>query len=414
MIGKRFRSLPFIFANDNYTLSLVLLLVTDGVTYLWGTDGPKTVYNEFEHKEAGVPIWSSNSTAAGVKDKEFFNITQKAYVETFKNPKTWMEANGPAIENMIQEYEDNWQSYSKYVSIEENTGYISNDAAVYKAGQAWQDAAEAGYNLYSYVSTKYYIEGAEVWKESNYPWAVNFFSNLDQIAGVSESYTEGVNVSGMFDDVKNTILYDIMSGTVTDVIGSDFDLTGIGSFELAVGGKKLDTTVSGNTVYFGEKTGTDYPYSVTYYPNGVNGDTREQFVWEINVPVESTKQLELTYTLKLVNKSTVEGSHTALTNEEAVIEYTPTTGDPGSKDFPKPEVTYTVSGGGTITPPDSGSGGSGSSGNSGSSGSSSSPTRTPSAQTGDETNILLPVVTLIIAAAVIGTVGTVYYKKKRS
>lgn len=325
-----------------------------------------------------------------------------------------MEANGPAIENMIQEYEDNWQSYSKYVSIEENTGYISNDAAVYKAGQAWQDAAEAGYNLYSYVSTKYYIEGAEVWKESNYPWAVNFFSNLDQIAGVSESYTEGVNVSGMFDDVKNTILYDIMSGTVTDVIGSDFDLTGIGSFELAVGGKKLDTTVSGNTVYFGEKTGTDYPYSVTYYPNGVNGDTREQFVWEINVPVESTKQLELTYTLKLVNKSTVEGSHTALTNEEAVIEYTPTTGDPGSKDFPKPEVTYTVSGGGTITPPDSGSGGSGSSGNSGSSGSSSSPTRTTSAQTGDETNILLPVVTLIIAAAVIGTVGTVYYKKKRS
>lgn len=232
-------------------------------------------------------------------------------------------------------------------------------------------------------------------------------------------YTDNeTGVSGMFNDVKNTILYEIMSGTVTDVIGNNFDLTSVGSFELTAGGEILAPTIFGNTVYFGTQTGNEYSYSVTYYPNGTNGDSREQFVWDINVPVENAKPLELTYTLKLVNKETAEGSYTVPTNEDATLTYESTDGGNGSEKFPKPEVTYTVTAGGTETPttpsdPGSGSGGSSDSGSGSSSGSSSSPTQTTSAQTGDETNILLPVVTLIIAAAVLGTAGTVYYKKKR-
>ena len=41
MIGKRFRSLPFIFANDNYTLS------SYNDTFVEKTDAPQELKNEF-------------------------------------------------------------------------------------------------------------------------------------------------------------------------------------------------------------------------------------------------------------------------------------------------------------------------------------------------------------------------------
>ena len=410
-----------------------LVTLSDGITYVWSEKGDETVYcvpveglgtngQVEDSAQNGVDTWSMMY--------EYGKGLENIYTSGVQGFLTGIQSkmNASKENKHVQEYygENSLSNpISTYIYNDLETEKIAAkyacgpDFAMYYAITGYQELAAQFTNTFAFAVPELDDSGNDnmtTW--ADYPWGKEIMEYCQSISTNAswDSNVSNADAAKIFEGIKNVILYDIMSGTVTDVISSDFDLTGIGSFELAVGGKKLDTTVSGNTVYFGEKTGTDYPYSVTYYPNGVNGDTREQFVWEINVPVESTKQLELTYTLKLVNKSTVEGSHTALTNEEAVIEYTPTTGDPGSKDFPKPEVTYTVSGGGTTTPPDSGSGsgGSGSSGNSGSSGSSSSPTRTPSAQTGDETNILLPVVTLIIAAAVIGTVGTVYYKKKRS
>ena len=54
--------------------------------------------------------------------------------------------------------------------------------------------------------------------------------------------------------------------------------------------------------------------------------------------------VKLSYELKLVDKETTPGDHKALTNEEAVLEYTLTEGDPGEEKFPKPEVEYNVPG----------------------------------------------------------------------
>ena len=79
---------------------------------------------------------------------------------------------------------------------------------------------------------------------------------------------------------------------------------------------------------------------MTYYP--ATEDQAEYFTWEIKVPVESTDSLQLTYTLTLVDKSTVPGDYTEPTNEEAVLDYTSTTGETGEEPFPVPEVTYTV------------------------------------------------------------------------
>ena len=406
-----------------------LVLVTDGVTYLWGdgqAEDGSDVYSIYSESVANGEenLYASHETITWHHEvpayySEIADISNwynkygaSVQADIAKYGHVYTDGQYKAVDNDVQSGQGQDTDWSTVPGFEGNTGYVpaeeqsatacATDAAVYMAVSAWKQIS-GQYHSYAYAEQDY---------AATYPWAPDWVENLSSVGG-----TSGVvpaDTTGMFDDVKSSILYTIESGSVTDIIGNNFDLTGVGDIEMSVGGEKQNTDVVGNTVNFGTKTGDEYPYSVTYYPNGVNGDTREQFVWEINVPVENAKPLELTYTLKLVNKSSAEGSYTVPTNEEATLTYESTDGGSGNEKFPQPTVTYTVSGSGTTTPSDPGSGSGSGSGAGSSSGSSSSPTQTTSAQTGDETNILLPVVTLIIAAAVLGTVGTVYYKKKRS
>ena len=141
----------------------------------------------------------------------------------------------------------------------------------------------------------------------------------------------------IFANIKNEILYTMQSGTVTDVIGDRFDLKGVDTFTLTVGEETLAGTVCGNTVSFDNGN-----YTVEYKP--ATDNSKEQFVWSINTPVKDGEPVKLSYVLKLVDKETTPGDHKALTNEETVLEYTPTEGDPGEEKFPKPEVEYNVPG----------------------------------------------------------------------
>ena len=327
-----------------------LVLVTDGVTYLWGAETPMTMYVQFNGADNSTPIWNSNSTAASVVDKEFFNITQQAYVDSFSNPRQWMSDNAK-IADVIDEYQTPSGNSSKYVSIENNTGYIANDAAIYMAGKAWQDAGALGYQLYAYASDKYSPAGVALNTEGNYPWAANFIGNLSAISGYSEIFDEDStsDVSGMFDAVENTILYGIEKGTVTDEIGSDFDLTDISSFKLTVGDSELTGVVSGNTVTFGANN----EYVVKYHP--ATETSAEYFTWVINTPIASGADIKLTYTLELVNKATAAGTYTPPTNEDAILDYTSTEGENDSMEFPVPTVTYTVAEE-PVTPVDPGDG----------------------------------------------------------
>ncbi len=321
-----------------------LVLVTDGVTYMWGTgETPNTIYVEFAGADNANNIWSSNSTANSVVDKTFFKITQLDYVKSFANPAQWMEDNA-AIQGVVDQYETPYGTSTKYVSKENNTGYTSNDAAIYMAGKAWQDAAEAGYNLYAFASDKY-ANGtdANLNEEGYYPWASQFIGNLSTIGGTSYIFNEDspADVDGMFDGVCNTILYTLDHGTVTDVIGDDFDLAGVDTFTLKVGNTEVTGVANGNTVNFGTAVSGVYPYVVTYSP--ATSTTPEQFVWQINVPVENGNALQLSYKLKLVNRETEIGKHEVPTNEQAELTYYATDNPtPGHQVFPIPQVSYTV------------------------------------------------------------------------
>ena len=315
-----------------------LVLVTDGVSYLWGESGTaKTIYNEFEHHDGSTLIWSSNSLASGVIDKDHFLITQQDYVDSFENPAQWLKGNNK-IANVIDTYQTDWKQENpqKYISYDSNIQYTANDAALYQAGRAWEDAAEKGYTLYSFVSTDY-IQSGSLNTEGYYPWAVNFFANLNEIGGYSTQYDDGAsNVDGMFDDVKNSVLYEIQSGTVTDPISDYFDWVGIDTVELCAGDDVLEGEIEDNTITYGDA------YKVTY------DEATRTLTWDINTPVAANAGLKLTYELKIdreaVSEAAASDSDFSLnnipTNGDTVLKYTSTIDENDKEEsFPIPKVT---------------------------------------------------------------------------
>ena len=200
---------------------------------------------------------------------------------------------------------------------------------------------------------------------------------------------QGENVS--FDDIQNDIYYLLDAGSkVVDVIGYGTDNKGnkynfdfvddISALPLTVNGKKLpaqeidvtDAFFTGSyetTCYvFGDPSGdsSGYPFALHYYANGEDGQSDECFVWEINVPVSNFAPVQLTYSVKLTDPQTADGTYgsfdadgsehfdSLLTNLNAALYPVDSNGDQGMPEyFAKPTVSY------TNTTPDGGGGGGG-------------------------------------------------------
>lgn len=316
-----------------------LVLVTDGVSYLYGIgDTPQTIYTE--------------SASNGEESLNAGNDLS-SFVNELSSSKAWYDEYGKRIAADIADYSHDYTAGQFHADIQgqqqdstyKEAGFAegdyvpgevskdhasSNEAAVYSAMNAWKDVVASGYQAYAYASDRY---------QDTYPWAAAFVSTLEEFGGTSEMVPD--DTTGMFDNVKSKILYEFASGTVTDVIGSDFDLTDAGAitadtFTLTVAGQKVAGVVDAenpNKVNFDNGA-----YSVEYQ---VSGDT-ETLVWSINKPVESAAGVTLSYNLALVNKSTEPGDHTAKTNEKATVTYKPTTGGDVTETFPVPQVTYNV------------------------------------------------------------------------
>ena len=177
---------------------------------------------------------------------------------------------------------------------------------------------------------------------------------------------------------------------VVDVIGYGTDNKGnkynfdfvddISALTLTVNGKKLpaqeidvtDAFFTGSyetaCYVFGDPSGdsSGYPFALHYYANGEDGQSDECFVWEINVPVSNFAPVQLTYSVKLTDPQTADGTYgrfdadgsehfdSLLTNLNAALYPVDSNGDQGMPEyFAKPTVSY------TNTTPDGGGGGGG-------------------------------------------------------
>ena len=284
--------------------------------------------------------------------------------------------------------------------VEEAGNYVNSiDKALYLSYEAYAQAASEGYHCYAMPITP---PGTA----SNYEWGMSFMRYL----------ANGKQVS--FDSIENDILYAVDKGSVVkDYMGyvkEDYNFDFDHLDQLTVGGKALSMYQEGNTWYFGdgEPGPRNYRFKVVY--DAGNKAETEMFTWYINEPVSNFAPVQLTYTVKLINPKTADGTYGKYdrdgsqhyeglyTNQEAVLypvdsrgnEYRP-------EEFPKPTVSYVVEHGSqepgpdpnpTPNPGNNGGGSHGGHGGGSSSGSKKSSTTTASGPAAQPTEPVTPVV----------------------
>ena len=389
---------------SNYSENTYLVTISDGITYIWDEDGTtKTV--PVAEKQAGVDPKVS------------------------KTVDTWDIMYGPGVsfEDVYTDFANFLTSIPQKMEHTKESGYVcdytTSDPEKYiivedtdkfsKTGTPNQYACAPEFSAY-YSTIKYQElvkqftksfalpmpeleDGSE--KTTNwdvyYPWGKELMLYLQSNSSNSgQGVVHDADAATIFAGIRNEILYEIKSGSITDVIGADFSLTDQtltkDTFTLTVKGEKVAANEpSGNEITFGERdesTGK-YPYVLTYYKGKavqdqgkttytitssdgnttytytpydttgeVNGSVSDEFfVLEMNVPVVS---LDLTYNLSLTSKRTASGTYEVPTNESATLAYQSANQSSGTVDFNEPTVSYRVKGssgghsGGSITIPD--------------------------------------------------------------
>lgn len=380
---------------STYAENAYLITISDGITYLWNEEG----------KTYTVPLLQ----------KKGDNIYTPAHV----NVDTWdmMHGKGTPIASVYTSFEGFLNTIPGKIAETRNGNYVREYLTETDAGDK-TDATNAlqistadpeksqvsskyacapEFSVY-YSATKYQELVKQFEKsfalpmpeldnnnqnkmdnwESWYPWGKELMLYLQSNSSNSgQGVVYAADAEEIFAGIQNKILYQIQSGSITDVIGADFSLTDQtltqNTFTLTVNGKAVTANApSGNVITFGEKdksTGK-YPYMLTYYkgtatknadntytitsgektytytPYDINGEVNgsvsdEFFVLEMNVPVVS---LDLKYNLSLTSKRTAAGTYEVPTNESATLAYTSANQSGGTVDFNEPTVSYTVKG----------------------------------------------------------------------
>ena len=242
---------------------------------------------------------------------------------------------------------------------------INVDISLYNSYNLYQDMMEAGYHCYSVFSEE---DGGG----TSYAFGPAFMKFMG-----GSTYLEAGEDA--FSNIQNDIFYLLDAGSsVVDVIGYGTDnADNEYNFDFVDNLDNLKITVGGNELYkediidpqfndpyvtsaYGFGKGNEeygYDFVLKYYQKGQDGNSDECFVWEINVPVSNFAPVQLTYTVKLTNPQTAEGTYgeydangengsTSLyTNKEATLYPVDSNGDSGvPENFPKPTVSYTVGG----------------------------------------------------------------------
>ena len=224
------------------------------------------------------------------------------------------------------------------------------DRAIYEADKVYSELEAANYHCYA------------------------VFADDSTTNELGKAFVEYLNDGSVldFDMIQNDIYYLLDAGSqVVDIVGQgkdnkgndyNFDVANLDNMTITVGGAELNKEMiqpaefPGSTTYGffkGEIADGNYDFVVTYYPEGVadaDGETREHFVWSINVPVGNFAPAQFSYDVHLTNPQTAKGEYKVETNVEAVLTPVDSNGTAGKPEtFPVPELTYEVKGGSSGT-----------------------------------------------------------------
>lgn len=216
------------------------------------------------------------------------------------------------------------------------------DRAIYEADKVYSELEAANYHCYA------------------------VFADDSTTNELGKAFVEYLNDGSVldFDMIQNDIYYLLDAGSqVVDIIGQgkdnqgkdyNFNVVNLENMTITVGGVELKKEkISDNEYGFGDVRDGIYDFKVTYYPEDVadaDGEKREHFVWDINVPVSNFAPAQFSYDVHLTNPQKAKGEYKVETNVEAVLTPVDSNETVGSTEtFPVPELTYEVKGGGSTT-----------------------------------------------------------------
>lgn len=316
-----------------------MIFVSDGITYMF--EEPAQAINSQQATNGEYAIMAGND-CWGIRHyneggDQFIPNDWNTYLQDVKSHLD-------EVKQYIQPYDN--MNQDNHIPRGDTELPTTVDVALYKTAKLYHELGEK-YHCYAVLGDT---------GVTNYPWGPDFMTYLADDKKVS------------FDDIQKDIYYLLDADSrVVDIIGQgkddkgndyNFDVANLENMTITVGGVKLNKEMiqsdefPGSTTYGffkGEIADGNYDFVVTYYPDGVaDGETREHFVWSINVPVGNFAPAQFSYDVHLTDPQTTKGTYTVATNVEAVLTPVDSNGTKGKPEkFPVPELTYEVKGGGS-------------------------------------------------------------------
>lgn len=332
-----------------------VIVITDGLTRQFlAEDGTlMTIYNGLDAD--GGRVWGSPSgwcVANGFVDG-VYGIPGRDWDTYYAAVKANVEKDGNTYAHDYDKYDSTPEKIPVPYVPQGGTSLthaLCLDRAIYEADKVYSELEAANYHCYA------------------------VFADDSTTNKLGKAFVEYLNDGSVldFDMIQNDIYYLLDAGSqVVDIIGQgkdnkgndyNFDVVNLENMTITVGGAELNKEIiqpaefpESTTYGFfeGETADGNYDFVVTYYPDGVadaDGETREHFVWSINVPVGNFAPAQFSYDVHLTNPQTAKGEYKVETNVEAVLTPMDSNGTVGSTEtFPVPELTYEVKGGGSTT-----------------------------------------------------------------
>ena len=312
-----------------------MIFVSDGITYIFEEPAQAINSQQLTNGEYGImagnDCWGIRHYYEG--GDNFIPDNWDAYLQDVENHLS-------DVEQYIQPYDN--MSQENHIPRGNTVLPTTVDVALYKTAKLYHELSEK-YHCYAVLGDT---------GVTNYPWDPDFMTYL----------ADGKKVS--FDDIQKDIYYLLDAGSqVVDIIGQgkdnqgkdyNFNVVNLENMTITVGGVELKKEkISDNEYGFGDVRDGIYDFKVTYYPEDVadaDGEKREHFVWDINVPVSNFAPAQFSYDVHLTNPQKAKGEYKVETNVEAVLTPKDSNGTVGSTEtFPVPELTYEVKGGGSTT-----------------------------------------------------------------
>ena len=339
-----------------------VILVSDGLTRLFtGPDGEtvQIIFNELEAD--GTRYFGEYTTwclSNGFSDGEYKIPGGTDWLTYYNNViKPQVEVDG---DTYVMDFDGDSTKVGtapdRYIPMEEVDDHAQAiDRAFYDAYQAYLDLSST-YHFYAFYTGNSEL-GSGFMSTLNHGEDVDFGSIRDGIYYLLDAGSKVVDVIGYGTDNKGNdydfdFVNDISTLTLTvngeELPARELDVTD-GFF---TGSHETACYVFGNLRPMSLTSG--YPFALHYYANGEDGQSDECFVWEINVPVSNFAPVELTYSVKLTNPQSADGTYgqfdadgsehfdSLLTNLNATLYPVDSNGDQGMPEyFAKPTVSYT-------------------------------------------------------------------------